>query len=73
MEPTDLPRDLVQAQHDWNRTYEALAVTPPTQGTTTLRRRLLRLSNQIARHHAKTSAPAGELRRQARESGNGST
>lgn len=46
---TAFPRDLLQAQHDWNTTYRALA-TPRPAHNTTLRRRLLRLSAQLWWH-----------------------
>nr|WP_043267132.1 hypothetical protein [Streptomyces sp. CT34] len=65
------PADLLQAQRDWRRTYEALSVLPPTAGTTALRRRLLLLSSRIVWHQhwsVRRSSPAArvELRRQAR-------
>ncbi|MFC9431666.1 hypothetical protein [Streptomyces sp. NPDC056987] len=65
------PEDLLQAQREWNRTYEALAASCP--GTTVLRRRLLRLSDVIAHHPflaggpGRSSALRCELRRAARE------
>ncbi|MEV8529256.1 hypothetical protein AB0451_34800 [Streptomyces sp. NPDC052000] len=63
------PPDLVQAQSDWIRTYEALARTP---FRTVLRRRLQLLSCRIAQHPywsggaCRSSAAHTELRRQAR-------
>ncbi len=71
MEFAPYPRDLLQAQHDWYRTYDALAALPPTVGATALRRRLLVLSSRIAWHRhwsVQPSRPAArvELRRQAR-------
>ncbi|MFI6347790.1 hypothetical protein [Streptomyces sp. NPDC050560] len=64
------PDDLVQAQYDWMRTYEALACARHIRHTA-LRRRLLRLSNRIARHpfwpeQRGPGAGLPELRRQAR-------
>ncbi|MGW8768258.1 hypothetical protein ACWGN5_37930 [Streptomyces sp. NPDC055815] len=46
------PDDLVTAQEAWTRTYEELARprTPGTAGTTTLRRRLIRLSVRLWWH-----------------------
>ncbi|MBT2392578.1 hypothetical protein J7E87_24895 [Streptomyces sp. ISL-1] len=46
---TMFPHDLVRAQHDWNRTYAALAAPRPGN-TTVLRRRLLRLSVEVFWH-----------------------
>ncbi|WP_371794732.1 hypothetical protein [Streptomyces sp. NBC_01718] len=72
MEPTTFPQDLVQAQRDWIRTYEALA-HPGLSCNTELRRRLLELSAQIWWHPFFTAGggrvPAArvELRRLARE------
>nr|WTB28303.1 hypothetical protein OG781_00815 [Streptomyces sp. NBC_00830]WTB35778.1 hypothetical protein OG781_45765 [Streptomyces sp. NBC_00830] len=75
MEPTPFPQDLVQAQHDWIRTYEALAQPCPTRNTA-LRRQLLKLSVQIWWHPFFTTSAGGttpvarvELRRHARERG----
>ncbi|WP_330480021.1 hypothetical protein [Streptomyces sp. NBC_00724] len=74
MEPTAFPQDLVQAQHDWIRTYEALARPCPTRNTA-LRRQLLELSAQIWWHPFFTaitgsaSAARVELRRLARGHG----
>jgi hypothetical protein len=71
MDSTAFPDDLVQAQRDWDATYEALAA-PRQHGTTALRRRLLRLSARIWWHPFWTTRPSGvpaaraELRRQAR-------
>ncbi|WP_328535311.1 hypothetical protein [Streptomyces sp. NBC_00344] len=49
MDRTPFPDDLVAAQRDWIRTYEALAAPRPCD-VTGLRRRLLRLSAQILTH-----------------------
>ncbi|MET4646021.1 MULTISPECIES: hypothetical protein [Streptomyces] len=74
MEPTAFPQDLVQAQRDWIRTYEALA-HPGLPHNTALRRRLLELSAQIWWHPFFATgagrAPTArvELRRLARERG----
>ncbi|MGW5276243.1 hypothetical protein ACWEQP_27570 [Streptomyces sp. NPDC004044] len=74
MEPTAFPQDLVQAQRDWIRTYEALA-HPGLPHNTALRRRLLELSTQLWWHPFFTTsggrAPTArvELRRLARECG----
>ncbi|MFF3699482.1 hypothetical protein [Streptomyces sp. NPDC002221] len=61
-----LPPDLVQAQREWTRTYEALARTP---FRTVLRRRLQLLSCRIASHPYwsadRSAADRTELRRQA--------
>ncbi|MFE4874330.1 hypothetical protein [Streptomyces sp. NPDC056682] len=63
------PPDLVQAQREWIRTYEALAVQP---FRTVLRRRLQLLSSRIAGHPywnagtGRSLAARTELRRQAR-------
>ncbi|MEU3501690.1 hypothetical protein ABZ726_13245 [Streptomyces hundungensis] len=63
------PLDLVQAQREWTRTYEALARTP---FRTVLRRRLQLLSCRIAAHPyweagtGRSTAARTELRRQAR-------
>lgn len=60
------PDDLLRAQRDWNRTYEALAVPRP-QGATALRRRLLRLSTLLAGHPVwGAGPPRAALRRQVR-------
>jgi hypothetical protein len=72
MAHTSFPHDLVQAQHDWNRTYAALA-TPQPLHTTALRRRLLRLSTRIFWHPFWSTGPGRspaarvELRRLVRE------
>ncbi len=71
MEFAPYPHDLLQAQRDWYRTYNALAALPPPAGTTALRRRLLDLSSRIVWHghwSAQPSPPAArvELRRLAR-------
>ncbi|NUK78060.1 hypothetical protein HRW23_11745 [Streptomyces lunaelactis] len=71
MDASAFPDDLVQAQRDFNATYQALAA-PGRHGYTELRRRLLRLSVRILWHPFWTAHPAGapaariELRRQAR-------
>ncbi|MGW2865592.1 hypothetical protein [Streptomyces sp. NPDC001205] len=63
------PPDLVQAQREWLRTYEALARTP---FRTVLRRRLQLLSSRITHHPywgngtGRSPAARTELRRQAR-------
>ncbi|AWZ06857.1 MULTISPECIES: hypothetical protein [unclassified Streptomyces] len=44
------PHDLIRLQHEWIRTYEALARLTPTQGSTDLRRRLIDLSGVLAAH-----------------------
>ncbi|WP_369245018.1 hypothetical protein [Streptomyces sp. R41] len=65
------PDDLVEAQRDWNRTYEALARRNPAR-TRVLRRQLLELSRQLVGHPfwsttAGSSRTAwAELRREAR-------
>ncbi|MGW9136511.1 hypothetical protein [Streptomyces sp. NPDC055681] len=74
MEPTAFPPDLVQAQRDWIRTYEALAY-PGLPHNTALRRRLLELSAQIWWHPFFTTSGGRalsarvELRHLARERG----
>ncbi|MEU9274887.1 hypothetical protein [Streptomyces sp. NPDC048341] len=70
MEHADFPRDLIELQADWHRTYAALAVPRPVH-TTALRRRLQTLSGQLLFHPYWANpgrAPAArvELRRQAR-------
>ncbi|WP_030935557.1 hypothetical protein [Streptomyces sp. NRRL B-24720] len=76
MEPITFPRDLVQAQHDWIRTYEALAQPHPRR-LTALRQRLLHLSDYIWRHpffmtcQGSAATARVELRRQAREQEHG--
>lgn len=71
MEPLTFPQDLVQAQHDWIRTYETLA-QPHPRHLTALRRRLLHLADYIWRHpffmtfEGSAAAARVELRRQAR-------
>ncbi|MEV3926440.1 MULTISPECIES: hypothetical protein [Actinomycetes] len=66
------PLDLLQAQREWTRTYDALALQP---FRTVLRRRLQLLSSRIARHPywsagpGHSSADRTELRRQARAAG----
>ncbi|MEV5950374.1 hypothetical protein [Streptomyces sp. NPDC051993] len=63
------PPDLMQAQREWTRTYDALAAEP---FRTFLRRRLQLLSARIASHPywsvgaGRSSADHVELRRQAR-------
>ncbi|MFE9407385.1 hypothetical protein ACFYN0_01070 [Streptomyces sp. NPDC006704] len=71
METASFPNDLLQAQRDWYRTYEALSALPPTAGAAALRRRLLLLSSRIAWHphwsvRRSPSASRAELRRLAR-------
>ncbi|GED90645.1 hypothetical protein TNCT6_77300 [Streptomyces sp. 6-11-2] len=62
MDATDFPDDLVQVQHAWNATYDALAAPRP-RDTTALRRRLLRLSVRLCRHlHWKTVPSASAAR-----------
>ncbi|POX42702.1 hypothetical protein C3486_03785 [Streptomyces sp. Ru73] len=67
---TPFPRDLLDAQRDWNRTYAALAARPAN--TAALRRRLQLLSARIAGHpfwtatERRSAATRAELRRQAR-------
>ncbi|ATM24860.1 hypothetical protein SMD44_p20077 (plasmid) [Streptomyces alboflavus] len=51
------PDDLLETQTAWYVTYRDLA-TAPTASTASLRRRLLRLSQQIAGHHY-WQTPAG--------------
>ncbi|GEB62099.1 hypothetical protein [Streptomyces gardneri] len=59
------PDDLVTAQRSWTAAYEELA-QPGTTRTTTLRRRLLRLSTQVYFHpywaHPRPAAERAELR-----------
>ncbi|MGW1729018.1 hypothetical protein ACWCQK_39945 [Streptomyces sp. NPDC002306] len=50
MDASPFPYDLVQAQTAWYATYRALAHTPAAHGTAAQRRRLQRLSWQIAAH-----------------------
>lgn len=60
LDATDFPDDLVQTQAAWNATYNALA-EPHRRDTTTLRRRLLRLSVRLWWHpywNTARSAPA---------------
>ncbi|MEW1724728.1 hypothetical protein [Streptomyces sp. NPDC093109] len=70
MAPPPFPEDLLQAQLEWIRTYEALAARAGDAAV--LRRRLLRLSEAIARHPFLAAGPARspavrvELRRAAR-------
>ncbi|WP_455356953.1 hypothetical protein [Streptomyces sp. SYSU K217416] len=73
MDVTDFPDDLVQTQHAWNATYEALAAPRPRDATA-LRRRLLLLSGRLWWHpywETVPSVPAGrsELRQLARSRG----
>ncbi|MBT1184766.1 hypothetical protein HET69_12160 [Streptomyces sp. CJ_13] len=69
MELHPYPADLVQAQIDYHRAYQALAADP-SGSPTTQRRRLLHLSARVVfhPHWAETGAPARleGLRRQAR-------
>lgn len=73
MDDTAFPQDLVQAQRDWNATYQALAATR-SQSHTALRRDLLRLSVRIRGHPFWGACPAGvpaarvRLREEARAS-----
>ncbi|MFI9601474.1 hypothetical protein ACIHCX_16670 [Streptomyces sp. NPDC052043] len=46
MEHATFPRDLMQLQADWRRTYEALAAPSPARATV-LRRRLQWLSVRL--------------------------
>lgn len=73
MEHAPFPRDLIELQADWQRTYAALAVPRPVH-TTALRRRLQTLSGQLLFHphwSAPDRAPTArvELCRQARTLG----
>ncbi|WP_327419874.1 hypothetical protein OG612_00670 [Streptomyces sp. NBC_01527] len=76
MDSTAFPHDLVQARHDWNITYRALA-TSGNRHTTVLRRRLLDLSRRIWWHPFWTTVPGNapaarvELRRLARAQSRG--
>ncbi|UXY24137.1 hypothetical protein N8I84_39695 [Streptomyces cynarae] len=69
MEHAPFPRDLIEVQADWQRTYAALAVPRPVH--TTALRRLQILSGRLL-FHPYWSGPGrmptarGELRRQAR-------
>ncbi|WP_327242336.1 hypothetical protein [Streptomyces sp. NBC_01320] len=71
MESITFPHELVQAQRDWNSTYQALAA-PCLRNRTVLRRRLLHLSARIQWHpfwasdSGRSTAARVELRRQAR-------
>jgi hypothetical protein len=60
----NFPDDLVHAQRDWYRAYKELAESPHPQ-TALLRRRLLRLSAQIAGHPFWDNAPGGPAARMA--------
>lgn len=65
------PSDLLVLQEAWLRTYEAMAATPADTGTTTDRRRLIRLGRAIEAHPfwavpGRSTAARVELRRQAR-------
>ncbi|MEU9297931.1 hypothetical protein [Streptomyces sp. NPDC048266] len=55
------PDDLVSAQAAWTRTYEELARPRPrgSAGTTTLRRRLIRLSARVYFHPYWTRSQPG--------------
>jgi hypothetical protein len=73
MDATDFPDDLVQTQAAWNATYQALAAHH-RRDTTTLRRRLLRLSVRLWWHPywdtaRSVSAARTELRQLARTRG----
>ncbi|MFF0228552.1 hypothetical protein [Streptomyces sp. NPDC004629] len=69
MEATSFPRDLIELQAEWQRTYAALAVPCPVH-TAVLRRRLQVLSGRLLFHPywscAGAPAARAELRRQAR-------
>lgn len=54
MDPTTSPDPLVQAQHEWAATYQALASTGRPHGTAALRRRLILLSTRILRLRQQT-------------------
>ncbi|MGW1976511.1 hypothetical protein [Streptomyces sp. NPDC001889] len=56
--PAPLPRDLVQLQTAWDRTYAALAAPGPT-GRSALRRRLLLLSVRLHWHPHWSSLSTG--------------
>ncbi|MEV7729565.1 hypothetical protein AB0P15_33335 [Streptomyces sp. NPDC087917] len=65
------PDDLMALQTSWLETYDALAASPLSVGTTTLRRRLITLSRLIHSHPYWTApghsrAAGAELRRRAR-------
>jgi hypothetical protein len=70
MAHTSFPPDLIRAQRDWNRTYEALARRP--LHTAALRRRLQELSVRLAAHPfweteaGRSPAARVELRRRVR-------
>lgn len=57
MDSTRFPDDLVQTQHAWNATYQALAAPRPRDNTV-LRRRLLRLSVRLWWHPYWNTAPS---------------
>ncbi|MFD0551379.1 hypothetical protein ACFQ0X_20970 [Streptomyces rectiviolaceus] len=60
-----IPDDLVQTQRTWMATYEQLAEQP---GRTALRRRLLRLSRELAsRPEARAPGARQELLRLVRQ------
>ncbi|WP_030622368.1 hypothetical protein [Streptomyces sclerotialus] len=67
---TPFLQDLIEAQREWNRTYQALAARPTH--TAALRHRLQLLSARIAGHpfwtatERRSAATRAELRRQAR-------
>ncbi|MFJ1969390.1 hypothetical protein ACIO93_12050 [Streptomyces sp. NPDC087903] len=64
MDSTRFPDDLVQTQHAWNATYQALAAPRPRDNTV-LRRRLLRLSVRLWWHpywNTATSVSAARTR-----------
>lgn len=70
MDAKDFPHDLVQTQAAWNATYDALTAPRPND-TTTLRRRLLRLSVRLRWHPYWETVPSlprarAELRQLAR-------
>ncbi|OXY87467.1 hypothetical protein BEK98_43855 [Streptomyces diastatochromogenes] len=61
MEHAPFPRDLIELQADWQRTYAALAVPRPVH-TTALRRRLPPFPHiDLPRPHITTSHPNGYL------------
>ncbi|MGW3673590.1 hypothetical protein [Streptomyces sp. NPDC005166] len=64
MAHTDHSRDIVQAQHDWIRTYKALA-DAPAGSNTRLRRRLIDLSRRLAQNVPREQL--ADLRQQAEE------
>jgi hypothetical protein len=61
---TEHSPDIVQAQRDWNRTYNALAEAP-TGSNTRLRRRLIDLSRRLVQDVPREQL--ADLRQQAEE------